>query len=207
MTDHNVPAVPESNGLPQPPPPDFTNNPSRHRPPPPGFNVRPTAPIAVEQPAATGVFAPSHFRGVLCGIAGAFAGAALWYALVVLTDRQFVYVAVGLGLAVGYSVSWGAAKRGAVTAIISAIIGALAVLGAYYYINRHLIIASGEALDISYDIPMIPTFDELKIVLRIGYEADGSQYAFTGLCVAAAAWFGFKGIHTSRAYTGKQLPR
>lgn len=144
---------------------------------------------------------------MLCGIGGAVVGAAIWYTLVVFTDRQFGYVAAGLGLAVGYSVSWGAAKGGSVQAVLSAIIAALAVVGAYYYINRHLVIAEGEGLGISYAIPLTPTFEELKIVLRVGYEADGRQYFFSGLCVAAAAFFGFKGIHTSRGYTGKQVPR
>ncbi len=77
---------------------------------------------------------------MLCGIGGAVVGAATWYTIVVFTDRQFGYVAVGLGLAVGY-------------------------------------------------------------------EADGGQYFFSGLCVAAAAFFGFDGIHTSRGYTGNQVPR
>ncbi len=191
MTDHNVPADSELNGLPQPPAHYATTGVERHRPP----------------TAQTGLLEPSIFRSLLCGIGGAVAGAVAWYALVVVTDRQFVYMAVGLGLAIGYSVSWGAAKGGAVQAVLSAIIAALAVVGAYYYINRHLIIASGEALGISYDIPLIPTFDELKIVLRVGYEADGSQYVFSGLCVAAAAFLGFKGIRTSPGYTGNQVPR
>ncbi len=125
-------------------------------------------------------------------------GAAIWYALVVFSDRQFLYVAVGLGVVVGYSVGWGAARGGVMQAVLSAVIASLAIVGAFYYINRHLIIASGEELGISYDIPLIPTFDELKIVLRVGYEADSSQYVFSGLCVAAAAFFGFKGTGIPR---------
>jgi len=62
----------------------------------------------------------------------------------------------------------------------------------------------------SWESPTTPagsTFDELKIVLRVDYEADSSHYVFSGLCVAAAAFFGFKGIHTSRRDTGKHIPR
>ena len=44
-------------------------------------------------------------------------------------------------------------------------------------------------------------------MLRVDYEADSSHYVFSGLCVAAAAFFGFKGIHTSRRDTGKHIPR
>jgi hypothetical protein len=212
MTEQSNPADPRLPGLPQPPSPISDAPLSRHRPPPPG-STQPGStqssqlPVATEPPAPAGVFGPSVFRAILCGIAGAFVGAAVWYGLVVFTDRQFVYVAIGLGLAIGYSTSWGAAKGGVVPAIISALIGALAVIGAYYFINRHLIIASGEELGISYDVPLIPTYDELKIVLRIGYEADGSQYVFSGLSIAAAAFFGYKGVHTSRGYTGSQVPR
>jgi len=151
--------------------------------------------VAVARPP-TGAFAPSFFRAVLCGIGGAFVGAATWYALVIFTDRQFVYVAIGLGFFIGYSVSWGAAKGGVVWAVLSAAIAALAVVGAYYFINRHLIIIGGEEIGVAFDIPLVPTFDELKTVLRIGFEEDGSQYFFSGLCIAAAAFVGFKGTRT-----------
>ncbi len=191
MSEHDYPPA----GLPQPPPPGVGPRASGQRPPPPP-PVWASTPIPAQgstQPAQTGVFAPSFFRAVLCGIGGAVVGAAIWYALVVLTDRQFVYVSIGLGFAIGFSVSWGAGKGGPTWAVMSALIAVLAVAGAYYYINRHLIIAEGEQLGAAYDIPLIPTFEELKIVLRVGYEADGSQYFFSGLCVAAAAFFGFKG--------------
>ena len=207
MADHSVPADSYSTGLPQPPAPPPPPETSRHRPAPVGYTPSTPLPIAVGEPTPGGAFAPSIFRAILCGIAGAIVGAAVWYALVVFTERQFVYAAIGLGLAIGYSVSWGAAKGGAATAVISAIIAGFAVVGAYYYITRHLIIAGGEELGIAYDIPLLPTFDELKIILRIGFEEDGSQYLYSGLCVAAAAFFGFKGITSSRGYTGKQVSR
>ena len=135
------------------------------------------------------------------------AGSAFWYALLAFTERQFVFVTVALGLAVGYAVTWGAARGGVKQAIISAAIAAVAVFGAYYFINRHLIIAGGEELGVAYDIPLIPTFEEFRIVLRVGFEADSRQYLYCGLCIAAAAFVGSKGIHTSRRYSGKQVPR
>ncbi len=189
MTDHSVPADTGPHGLPQPPVPDSAAVVARDRP----------------LPSRAGAFAPSFFRAVLCGIGGAVGGAAAWYALVVFTDRQFVFGAIGLGFAVGYLVSWGAAKGGVTSALLSAIIAALGVVGAYYYINRHLLIAEGERLGSSYEIPLIPTFEELRIVLRVGYEADDRQYVFSGICVAAAAFFGFKGIRASRGYTGRPV--
>ena len=135
------------------------------------------------------------------------AGAAVWYALVAFSDRQFVFGAVGLGFVVGYSVSWGAARGGVVQAALSAVIASVAIVGAYYYINRHLLIAGGEELGSSYDIPLIPTFEELRIVLRVGYEADDRQYVYSALCIAVAAFFGFKGVRTARTFTGRQVPR
>lgn len=134
------------------------------------------------------------------------AGGAFWYVLVAFTERQFVFVTIALGMAVGYAVTWGAARGGVVQAIISAAIAAVAVLGAYYFINRHLIIAGGEELGVAYDIPLIPTLQEFRIVLRVGFEADSRQYFYCGLCIAAAAFLGFKGIRTSRRFSGKQVP-
>lgn len=50
------------------------------------------------------------------------------------------------------------------------------------------------------DIPLLPSYQWLKDVLRAGFEAEGSQYAFCALCIGAAGFFGFKGIEQSRRF-------
>ncbi len=139
-------------------------------------------------------------RGILSGFLAALLGGALWYAVVVVVDRQYFLLAILLGMAIGYAVSWGAGTGGVPAALVSAGIGVLAAIGSYYYIDRHLISEAAKTLDGTLDYPAIPGVDDLREVLRIGFEADGGQYLFSFLCVAAAGFFGYKGIQQSRRF-------
>ena len=51
-------------------------------------------------------------RAVLCGIAAAIAGAALYYAVIAITDFEIGLVAIAIGFMVGYAVRFGASGRG-----------------------------------------------------------------------------------------------
>ena len=136
----------------------------------------------------------------MSGFLAALLGGALWYAVVVVFDRQYFYVAILLGLAIGYAVSWGAGTGGVPTALVSAGIGVVASVGSYYYIDRHLISEAAKTLGGSLEYPVIPGIGDLREVLRIGFEADSGQYLFCFLCVAAAGFFGYKGIQQSRRF-------
>lgn len=182
MSDHQ-PA--DQFSLPQPPPP-----------PPTGFTVR--TPVAETPVAQQGALGPSPSRGILCGLAAALSGGAVWYGVVVATDRQIAYLAIVLGVFIGAAVSWGSGKAGISVAAISAVIAAASVIASYYYIDRHALIEGGKSFGFDIEIPLLPSFEDLKEVLRIGFEAEGSQYLYSLLCVAAAGFFGFKGLEGSR---------
>jgi len=158
------------------------------------------APAATE-PARMFGLRPSLSRGLLFGLLAAAAGGAVWFGFVVATNRQSFYIAVILGMFIGYAVSLGFGKGGVATAAISAVIGAVSVVLAYYYIDRYLIIKAiedqgGRARSLS----LIPTYTDLKDVLKLGFDAEGSQYLYSALCVGAAAIFGFKGVQSSQRF-------
>ena len=161
------------------------------------------APSATEPDRIIGL-RPSVSRGLLFGLVAAAVGGAIWFGFVVATDRQSFYIAVILGLAIGYATSAGLGKGGVVTAAISAVIAGIGVILAYYYIDRHFIIKAiedqgGRARPLS----LIPTYTDLKDVLRVGFEADGMQYLFSLLCIGGAGFFGFKGVQQSQRFGGR----
>ena len=49
-------------------------------------------------------------------------------------------------------------------------------------------------------LSLVPTYTDLKDVLKLGFEAEGSQYLYSALCVGAAAIFGFKGVQQSQRF-------
>ena len=116
----------------------------------------------------------------------------------VATDRQIVYLAIVLGVFIGAAVSWGSGKAGVSVAAIAAVIAAASVVASYYYIDRHLLIEGAKSFGFDIDIPLLPGYEDLKEVLRIGFEAEGSQYLYSLLCVGAAGFFGFRGLDGSR---------
>ncbi|MGB8858347.1 MAG: hypothetical protein WCC60_03780 [Ilumatobacteraceae bacterium] len=209
MTDDPAGFAPGSPRLPQPPggaptpppppPPGHLSPGARH--PWPGTAMSTPIPQIAPTPAPAGAFGPSLFRGILCGLLASVVGGALWYGVVIATDRQIYYLAILLGLFIGYAVTWGAGRGGPGQAVVSIAIAGIGVIGAYYFIDRHLIIVGGESLGYIYDIPLAPTYDQLKAVLRVGFETEKMQYLFCALCVGAAGVFGFKGVQQSRRFS------
>lgn len=200
MSDHD-PMAAAGQSLPQPPAPGPFGGPAPTSTPigqPVGYAL----PSSVTQTPVpqSGVLGPSVSRGILCGLGAALVGGAVWYAIVTATDRQIYYLAIILGLFIGYAVSWGAGKGGPVTAGISLVIAAVGVIGTYYYIDRHFLIQGGQDAGYIVEIPLIPSYQELKDILRIGFEAEGTQYVFCALCIGAAGFFGFKGIEQSQRF-------
>jgi len=142
----------------------------------------------------------SVVRGLLAALGAGLVGGLMWYGIVVTTGRQIYYLAVILGLCIGYAASWGSGRGGAGTMLLAAAVALVTVVASYYYIDRHLIIEGLESLGYSVDIPLLPSVSEAKQILRAGFEEEGSQYLFCVLCVAAAGLFGFKGVQTSRRF-------
>lgn len=149
--------------------------------------------LAPPPPGPTAELRPSLGKGALFGLLAAMAGGVVWFLLVVGTKRHILYGAIALGLLIGWAVVKGSQRSGPTPALIAALIAAATVIVSYYYIDRALFIRDAASVDGALDLPLFPTWTEFKAVLKAGFEAEGSQYLFSIVAVAAAAFLGFSG--------------
>lgn len=186
----NTPDTPsETPPVPMPP----TVDPAAGATDSPPFPAAPssTGPAAI--PAATST-RPDLGRGIVYGLGAAILGAIAWYAITVLSDRQFVYLAVAFGLLVGYAVVKGAGRADISTAVVAVVIAALGILSAYYFIDRHFLIeALNSTGDLYEDVPLFGSFEQVKEILRTGFEVEKSQFVFSLIAIGAAGFMGAKG--------------
>jgi hypothetical protein len=105
---------------------------------------------------------------LLAAVAGGVVAAALcgaaWTAMVVATKMEIGYAAVGVGLATGYGVFWGAGKRrGAQLQMVAVGCALLGLILGKYFTLAYLILHSGKvAGDVSYFDPrLVRAFFEL----------------------------------------------
>ncbi len=137
---------------------------------------------------------PNMLRGLVFGLVAALVGGVVWYLVTAYSNRQFAYLAVILGIAVGTASALGARKAGVPVAAMAAVIALVGAVGSYYFVDRHFIIEGfKDEFGQDPEIPLFGSIDQVRKVLKAGYEAEGSQYLFTLLAGGAAAFAGFKG--------------
>jgi uncharacterized SAM-binding protein YcdF (DUF218 family) len=132
--------------------------------------------------------------GIVFGLIAALVCGLLWYFVVTLSDRQFVYLAILLGVGVGKAVAFGSGHSKVVNGIIAIVIAGLGMLGSYYFIDRHILV---NQLGSEASIPLWDSFSFAKELIRAGFKAEQSQYVFTAIAVALAGFSALTGT-TSR---------
>ena len=191
------PTLPPALGQTPPAPPTFGTPP----PPPPGPGRSPGA--APWQADAGSTPIPQHapvYRsqtnlglGILFGLVAAVVGGAIWYGIVIATDRQFVYLAIGYGVLVGAAVVMGAKRANPGTAAVAAVIALVGIVMAYYFIYRHAVIEQLADLDASaIEVPLFGDVTQVKDFVKFSFEEQKSQYLFTIASVVAAGFVGSK---------------
>jgi len=131
--------------------------------------------------------------GIVFGLVAAIVGGAIWYGIVVATDRQFVYLAIGYGVLVGAGVVKGAKRANPATAAVAAVIALIGIVMAYYFIYRHAVIEQLETIDrTDVEVPLFGDFAQVKDFVKFSFEEQKSQYLFTIASVAAAGFVGSK---------------
>lgn len=127
----------------------------------------------------------------LAFIFGAVAAAlacAAWYAFVVLTEKQYAFIAVGVGYVVGSAVMFGAGhKRGVTLQVYSVLLTVLAMAFSEYFIARHFAI---EALAREGNSLSVPLLLPLRVISEIIGESLKND-PITLLFWAVAAWVAF----------------
>ena len=129
-------------------------------------------------------------RAIGFGLVAALVAGVLWYGIVVVTDRQFVYLAIGFGGLIGFAVVLGAGRAGVSTAVISIVISAIGIVASYYFINRHVIVEELTRRGGYEPVPLFGSFEQVKEVVRLGYREEPSQILFSIVAVVAAGVMG-----------------
>jgi hypothetical protein len=145
----------------------------------PGTPAPPVLPATAD---ATGT-GPRVADGLLVGLAASAVAGAVWWAVVALTQRQFPYLAVLLGLLVGQGVLVGA-RRG--SPALGALAGVLTLVGlsvAQYFISRSLAIS-----ELGLDIPLWEGAGRAVDVIRATYQDDTLTLVFVVLAAGCAAF-------------------
>jgi len=146
-------------------------------------------PTAAEQhrEAAEGANMP---RALLYGLVAGAIGAAIWFAIVVLTERELGLVAVIIGALVGTGVLVGSGnKRNVRLQLLSVLITLAAMTAAEYFIVRHFVVAylvDKYGATASGQVPMFLPLDVAWDFVVSAIQDDPLTLLFWGIAVWTA---------------------
>lgn len=143
----------------------------------------PGTPAPAAPPATADPTGPRVADGLLVGLAASAVAGGVWWAVVALTQRQFPYLAVLLGLLVGQGVLVGS-RRGSLA--LGALAGVLTLVGlsvAQYFISRSLAIS-----ELGLDVPLWEGAGRAVDVIRATYQDDALTLVFVLLAAGCAAF-------------------
>jgi hypothetical protein len=125
--------------------------------------------------------------GIVAGLVAALGGSAIWALTTVLAEYQIGWMAIGVGLVVGFSVRMAGkgiepifGAIGAVLSLIGCLIGNLLTMTYFFAVNEEVAFfdALGQLnLDLAIEI-MVVTFDYMDIVFYGIAVYFGYKYAF-----------------------------
>jgi hypothetical protein len=147
-----------------------------------------TTPLAASAPTSSYNFKGNEMLGIVFGLVAALVCGLAWYLVVTWSNRQFIYLAIIMGVVVGKAVAYGSGHSKAVNGLIAILIALLGMLGSYYFIDRHFLV---EALGADGDVPLWDSFSFAKELVKFGFENEKSQYVFTFIAAALAGGSAF----------------
>ena len=123
-------------------------------------------------------------KAIIFGILAAVAGALIWAAITVITGSQIGYVAIGLGILVGFAVKFGGKGLTPVYGVIGALLAVVSCILGNYFSGVGFVASEG---DLSYTetMKLLPIFSTIPLMLQ---ELDPMDFLFFGL----AGYFGYK---------------
>jgi hypothetical protein len=138
--------------------------------------------------------------GALVGFGVAVVVGAGWFLATVGTKSQLIYLAVPLGMAVGYSVNAGSKRGGVGPALVASGLTVVGCAGSFFFISRSSLVRRGyiRLTGNDPDIPLRPSTVLVRDVLRVSLHSNVSAYLYLVVAVVAAAYFGFRGLETSK---------
>lgn len=141
--------------------------------------------------------------GLLVAAAAATVAGLIWWAIVALTQRQFVYVAVVLGMLVGQAGLVGGRRGSIGLGIVAATVTLLALTATQYFISRSLAIS-----ELGVDLPLWDGTSTFVDMTRTSFEEDPVTGLFVvGAAVIAGFVAGTPGRRASGALGEVRVPR
>lgn len=202
------PAPAPTPAAPLPPPPPAAAGPAPTAPapaaplsppPPPGSPYgggRPGAALfTTPAPAVAAPPAGSLAAGVIYGLVGGLLGGAGWYLAVIVTKRQFVYLAVAVGAIVGTAVAKGTRTSKGAAPFVAAVITLATMCVSQYFIDRWAAIQYIEEVGSPARIPLFLSLPRAVDVVRAGLSAEPSQGLFWAIAVVLSFITARKYVH------------
>jgi hypothetical protein len=159
-----------------------------------------SAPPSADDEPVVAVVSPRPLLGALYGLLAAAIAAAGWFLASIGTKSQLVYLAVALGIAVGYFVNVGARRGSVATSVIAVVITLVGCTAGFYLVSRSSLIRRGYVRLIGGDqrIPARPSYRLVRDVLRVNLRSNVAPYIYLALALVAAAYFGRRGLDATK---------
>jgi ABC-type multidrug transport system permease subunit len=153
----------------------------------------------VEQGSATSTVQRALI-GALYGVVAAVVVGFGWFLASVGTKSQLVYLAVPIGVAVGYFVNVGARRGSALTSVVAVLVTLVGCTSGFYFVSRSSLIRRGYVNLVGHDprIPLRPSFRLVRDVLRVNLRSNIAPYLYVALALVAAAYFGLRGLDATK---------
>lgn len=167
-------------------------------PPPPGSPYaggRPGAALFTSPAPAVAAPTGSLGAGIVYGLVAGLLGGAGWYLAVILTKRQFVYLAVAVGALVGTAVAKGTRTSKGAAPLVAAVITLATMCVSQYFIDRWAAIQYIEEIGSPARVPLFLSLPRAVDVVRAGLSADPSQGLFWAIAVVLSFLTARKYVH------------
>jgi hypothetical protein len=153
-------------------------------------------------PPATPAAGARVLVGVVYGVLAAGIASVGWFLASIGTKSQLVYLAVALGIAVGYFVNIGARRGSAVTSAVAVVITLAGCTAGFYLVSRSSLIRRGYVQLVGRDqrIPLRPSYRLVRDVLRVNLRGNVAPYIYLVVALVAAAYFGLRGLDATKRH-------
>jgi hypothetical protein len=138
--------------------------------------------------------------GALYGVLAAALAASGWFLASIGTKSELVYLAVALGVAVGYFVNIGARRGNAWTSALAVVITFVGCTAGFFFVSRSSLIRRGYVQLVGKDprIPLRPSYRLVRDVLRVNLRSNAAPYIYLVVALVAAAYLGLRGLDPTK---------
>ncbi|MFT3853565.1 MAG: hypothetical protein QM733_12625 [Ilumatobacteraceae bacterium] len=132
---------------------------------------------------------------VVYGLLAAIVAVVAWWLASLGTKSELVYLAVAVGVAVGYFANIGARRGSATIAAIAVVLTFIGATAGYYLVSRASLIRRGYVrLPGEQPIPAMPSYTLVRDVLRVNLRGNVAPYLYFVVALVVAGLLGWRGL-------------